>query len=943
MIVLYRFVKKHRLIRGNHVRYLTGIPTVTKLRLSLNPIQVSNTLVPDPSLDAITKDQSKLLKLPPSLRNVRIMMDKYKDNVVLTQMGSFYELYFEQALNYAPKLNISLTSRNYTFGKVPFAGFPVNQLNRHLKVLVNQYGYSVTIADQFRNEGVAENDMNRFQRRVTRTVTPGTFIDDAFENFKENSFLLNIEFPDHCMEKLPDTSTKIGLSWADISTGEIFVQQVLLKDLISTVTRIKPKEILLSENLLNHNIESGKWYPEFVEFKKYFIKYQAPCNFKGPISSFFGLFASIDDKIILNTLKFQIETFTQKEVAALRNILSYVNEHLPNVAINFQIPERQTTNSMMQIDSRTSAALELHSTVMNSSKKGSLLSSIRRTVTPIGTRLLTQWLSAPTQDLQEIRKRQRIVNHFKSYPDHSEKMISYLKCIHDLSRIIQKFSFGRGTLNELLQIAISLTNTKKIEVYLKELSTECDPVLRPTFNNLAKALIFDETLVNLVIQSINEDEVLQLENKTFNEIDVEDVSKIVSPTETKNYSTIKNNLIKVDNYPKLRKWHETLNRLYQKEEDLKSVYESLFVEDLGARKVTLKQRQNNDYALHITASVEIIKKIIQIVKEGIYKNGYQFFTLQKSHQTIWLSHQSWIDLSLEREFAFLQIKKEEKYIMDSFMTKFIEKSNEVRVINNTIGYLDTLISFSVLANEKHLVCPKVDNSRVLEVVGGRHLMVEDSLSAKSLDAFTSNDCYIQSGELNIITGPNMGGKSTYLRQNAIIVVLSQIGCFVPCIKARIGLVDKIFSRIGSADDLYNEMSTFMVEMIETSFILRGATDRSLAIMDEIGRGTSGKEGVGIAYATSRYLLEKNKCRTLFATHFGKEIQSIITEKNDQMLNKNIKFLQSSIIEAKNEKFMYDYKLKSGICSKSDALKVAKLAGFPQEALNEAQTICNNIQ
>lgn len=244
----------------------------------------------------------------------------------------------------------------------------------------------------------------------------------------------------------------------------------------------------------------------------------------------------------------------------------------------------------------------------------------------------------------------------------------------------------------------------------------------------------------------------------------------------------------------------------------------------------------------------------------------------------------------------------------------------------------------MLANERNLVCPKVDESNKLEVVNGRHLMVEEGLSARSLETFTANNCELAKDNLWVITGPNMGGKSTFLRQNAIIVILAQIGCFVPCSKARVGIVDKLFSRVGSADDLYNEMSTFMVEMIETSFILQGATERSLAILDEIGRGTSGKEGISIAYATLKYLLENNQCRTLFATHFGQELKQIIDNKCSKGMSEKVKFYQSGITDLGGNNFCYNHKLKPGICTKSDAIRVAELAGFPMEALKEAREI-----
>ena len=216
---------------------------------------------------------------------------------------------------------------------------------------------------------------------------------------------------------------------------------------MSAITRIQPKEIVLKDELIPHKIESGDWYPELVELKKYFIKYQNPSSQYKPLSLFIPLFASRNKELSDSTrsqLRYIFENFEQKELAALRNLLVYVNNHFPNYSINFQLPNRQAMSSMMQIDSRTSRALELHSTALNNNRKGSLLSIINRTITPVGSRLLTQWLSGPSKYIKEIKKRQNIVNIFLSNEVLCESIIQYFKEISDISRILQKFSFGKG-------------------------------------------------------------------------------------------------------------------------------------------------------------------------------------------------------------------------------------------------------------------------------------------------------------------------------------------------------------------------------------------------------------------------------------------------------------------------------------------------------------------
>ncbi|QLG70322.1 hypothetical protein HG535_0A02600 [Zygotorulaspora mrakii] len=939
-------------VRRNHnLKKSSQVPALTKLRIIFDTTSKDNEADMPTNSAPLDTTQDKILTasggsgthgaakdlLPPTLLYVRDLMDRYENHVVLTQMGSFYELYFEQATTYAPKLNISLTNRTYSCGKVPFAGFPVHQLSRHLKVLVNHYGYSVTIADQFKKNNDADNESFRFFRRVTRIVTPGTFIDEAFENLQENTFLLNLEFPENSMEKPAESNLKIGLCWCDVSTGEIFVQQVILRDLISAVTRIQPREILLDQSLSRYNLEAGSWYSELVELRKYFIKYQKAPSQHRTISSFFGLFAAAgSSEGGIRQLKIQLQHFTQKEITALRRILVYVCDHLPDCTMNFQLPQRRITSSIMQIDSRTSRALELHATVRDNRVRGTLFSTIRRTVTPLGTRLLAQWLSGPSLDLHEIKNRQKLVEFFKNNSDTRESLRSMLKSIHDLPRILQKFSFGRGEASELMQIAGSLKTASIIKKLLKNEAQKSERKTEVLLHSFVTGLEFDGTLILDVLKYLNEDELIKSQKRTDEKMEElpnnspdsrsVDIFKLVSWSVHPSYSE------------SLQDLHEKYQQVWLEKEKLRLTYQNFFVEKEGAKSLTLKQRQNGEYALYLQGSSNNLKKISEFIRNGFNFEGYPFQILQQATQTRWLSHKLWSNNGYELELALLRIKKEEMHIIDRFKGQFLEKSAEIRKISEILGYIDVLASFGALALEKSLVCPRMDKTNKLEIIGGRHLMVEEGISNRSLEKFIKNDCALEGGKSWIITGPNMGGKSTFLRQNAIIVILAQMGSFIPCLKAQIGLVDKIFTRVGSADDLYNEMSTFMVEMIETSFILRGATDRSLAILDEIGRGTSGKEGVGIAYATLRHLIESNRCRSLFATHYGQELNEIISSKLGEDIKNKIEFFKSTTIETSDSDFCYDYKLKSGICSVSEAIKVAKAAGFPKEALETARAL-----
>ncbi|CCH60347.1 hypothetical protein TBLA_0C05490 [Henningerozyma blattae CBS 6284] len=892
------------------------VPTNGNIKLIRNELQYQN-------------DTVAPVRLPESLQYVRTLMDHYKDHVVLTQVGSFYELYFEHATKYAPDLNITLTSKQYKFGRIAFAGFPVNQLGRYLKILVNQHGYSVTIAEQYKDEGISDNETNKIRRKVARIVTPGTFIDEAFEHFNENTYLLNIELPENCTTKLSDPNMKVGLCWCDITTGELYTQEVILEELTTVISRIKPKEILLDDSFEVASLESGKWFSPLVELKKYFLKYQKTPSQHFKISDFYKLFT---DKKNEKQLDIYFETFSQKEIASLKNILIYVQEHLPDISINFQLPEKQLLNSMMQIDSRTMNSLEVHSTMRTNSRKGSLLSTVKRVVTPAGSRLLTMWLSGPSLDLKEIKKRQKIVTYFLGNNHIQNMIISQLKDIQDLFRIIQKFSFGQGGAEELIQVAQSLKSSNQIAMLLKD--CDCNQMTRKLLDEIIENLIFDNLLIEEILKGI----LPTVDIPTFVDENINTASENTDNNNKINYN--KSNFLLDPNYsPILEKLYKEYEILQKGKDNLLSKYEDILLKEYNAKSVELKQKQTNEYALYVRCSPTNSKRINEFIKsdQGII-DGEPFKILQNLSQNKWLSHKSWTDLALKIELSAWKIRNEENAIIDRYKKQFVSMSKTIRQIAYNLSYLDVLVSFSVLAKEKGLVKPKLDKSNKLEIIGGRHLMVEDGLSSKTLTNFVSNDCNLEKQNLWVITGPNMGGKSTFLRQNAIIVILAQIGCFVPCTSAHIGITDKIFSRVGTADDLYNEMSTFMVEMIETSFILKGATPNSLAILDEIGRGTSGKEGVSIAYATIKYLITHNKCRTLFATHFGEELKELLTKETSKDVKDNVKFFKSSILENKNGTFVYNHRLKEGICKSSDALKVAQAAGFPEQAIQEAKEL-----
>ncbi|KAH3901389.1 mismatch repair ATPase MSH1 SCDLUD_002881 [Saccharomycodes ludwigii] len=893
------------------------------------------------SITLIKKDK----QFSSMLEQIREIYDKYPDYVVLTQVGGFYELYFEQAEKYCGDLYLALSKKKHKLDYIAFGGFPLNQLNKYVNILVKDLGYSVVIVNQVTNIN-EETSSKLISRKVFRVITPGTFIDDALEDPNENNFLLSIEFPENCFIKLADLDMKIGISWCDISTGELYSQVVFLKDLVSAISRINPKEIVLQENIAEFGLEKGQWYLELVELDRYFITYFKLPSKHRTLATFQSLFAPEDTKEFLTSLNF----LEQREIISLRTLLIYLEDRLPESSINLSVPTKENVSEILQIDSRTRESLELYNTLRTNNKTGSLISSLKRTVTPSGTRLLSQWLYAPSANVAIINERLELVKLFvEFYGKYTKHFIDFhLKNISDISKIIQKFSLGFGNGTELLRVAYSLRETTKIREYIESNflpEIKKDELLIKSVSNLCTNLTYNKRLVARILNVM--DECVLLENEmgckgdglSFNE------TKTIDEQQIPEFISEFNWILKPHASTTLKKLHVKFTDLLEEYRRLYKQLDDIFLSTKIGSNLKFKFTQTNDFFFEVTIPSRNWKEI----KGESLIQGFEPMNVGRSRKTF--KYEAWTNLGEELIKLATKIREEESRIIDNFKQKFVNESNNLRTLSSTLDKIDVLTSFATLSVEKNLKCPQVDDSKDLEIINGRHLVVEDGLQSKRAKRFISNDCVLSSDDGSgkphvwIITGPNMGGKSTFLRQNAIIVIMAQMGCFVPCDYARIGIVDKIFSRIGSADDLYNDMSTFMVEMFETKFILQGATNRSLAILDEVGRGTSWTEGAAISYGVLDHLIQKNRCKALFATHFGPEIQKL-TERLP-LDYKKIAYYKNDIIFNKDMTYYlgesYDYKLKPGVCSNSDALKVASDAGFPKSALDSIKQALNVVE
>ncbi|TIB76850.1 hypothetical protein E3Q22_03328 [Wallemia mellicola] len=822
------------------------------------------------------------------LRNVVTTINNHPDALVLTKVGGFYEAYYDHALELSKLLSFSLGDKSYNKTRFPMSGFPAYQLQKHLRTLVVDHSLFVAINDQFFN-----HTTGTFDRRVTRVVTPGTLLDESSLNPNTHNFILSVIYQ--------EPTQQVALSWSDISTGDSYAETCKPADLKSYLARLSPSEIVLDIQLTP---SQSSTLQRLMGSHDATVTYAPMQESKAKRS----------------------KEYTPLENAAISLLQSRIKTSLikntPEIS-----PMRDLAANKLILDAQTIKGLELKSTIRDNRAAGSLLKAVRRTCTQHGHRMLERWLCEPSSEISKIRSRHDCVDLFKSRFQLRRDLRGFLKDIEDGPRLLQRIVLASSFKPSLL-LSVKRVIEKSQEVVnriqyehkyegLHAKSTEWSSLLELT--KTLKPLI---KFANKVDQVIIED---ALRAKDTDELENEGEAE---PEETKrsNSSDIYNDDFKrsiTPRYsPRIAQLNKKLDKLYKSRDELaKMVRNDFKVTD--SSQVLL--RSNQKLGHYITARKNGNKDI---------PSAYQVVASQKS--TASYSHPQWTSIKSAIIDTSEELEKAEREALTSLKDELSAQSEAFKHNNNLISQLDVLLSFAELAEEKRWTRPHMTTDRTLDIKTGRHPSVEIALQ-DSLNSFTPNDTYMDDkAYINAIFGPNMGGKSTYLRQNAIIVVLAQAGSFVPADKAVVGVVDRVFSRIGASDDLSGGRSTFMVEMTEAAEILSTSTPRSLVIMDEIGRGTTSVDGLSLAYAMLIHLATENKSRTLFATHFH--------ELDDMLDGQNlpVRFL-STDLDAGPDGFAFTYTMREGVCKDSHGLIVAKLAGVPDSCIAHAEEASQKIK
>ncbi len=798
----------------------------------------------------------------------------YPDCLLFYRMGDFYELFFEDAVKAAKALDIALTKRGQHSGQdIPMCGVPAHAMDGYLAKLIRN-GFKVAVCEQMEDPAEAKKRGGAkavVRREVIRVVTPGTITEDALLDARRHNYLA----------ALADAGGEIGLAWLDMSTGDFHTQQILAADLGAALARLDPGEILLADRLLR----DPQLFELFNDWKAALSPLPNPRfdseNGRRRLEKLYGVQALEG-----------FGGFSRAELAAAGALVDYVETTQQGKLPRLSPPKRLARGAVLEIDAATRRNLELMRS-LGGERQGSLLSAIDRTRSGAGARLLAAWLSAPLTEPTGIAARQDMVAYFVAQEDLRSTLRERLRRVPDMERALSRLSLGRGGPRDLAAVRDALIEAAALRQQLES---------PPKLGALPAALA--ETVRNLGHQAELVD---RLTRALAEEL----------PLIARDGGFIA---------PRYEPELDELRMLRDASRRLIVELESRYRGETGIS--ALKIRHNNVLGYYIettaTHADKLLKDAARFIHRQTMASAMRFTTVELG------------DLEQRIATAADKALAIELALFADLVGEVTARAEAIALAAGALATLDVAAALAELAVEGRYCRPLVDGSTAFDIKGGRHPVVEQALQRNSSGSFVANDCDLsESQRLWLVTGPNMAGKSTFLRQNALIVLLAQMGSFVPAASAHIGAVDRLFSRVGAADDLARGRSTFMVEMVETAAILNQATDRSLVILDEIGRGTATFDGLSIAWAALEHLHEINRCRALFATHYH-ELTSLAAK---------LPALAPHAMRVKEwqHEIVFLHEIAPGAADRSYGIHVAKLAGLPPAVVARAEAVLETLE
>lgn len=791
------------------------------------------------------------------------------------RLGDFYETFFEDAEIMSRELELTLTGRDAgaKLGRVPLAGIPYKAAEGYLEKLV-QKNYKVAICEQLEDPKFAKGLV---KRGIVRIVTAGTLTESNLLKQNSNNYI--------CAIYKDEKTDLFGFSYTDISTGEFKTTQAPLNLIMAELARLNPSEIVAPS--LKQDIKPFQIVPDEVINLPDEITKRYNCS-KIPVSVFEPNFAETNLKTVFKTQSLESFGYSKYKLGfrAAGALLAYVWETLKGNIPKFDRIEPYELSEYMILDAATRKNLELVETLREKNKYGSLLWAIDRTKTNMGARLLKSWICQPLKNLSEIMARQNSVSELVQKEDVRFALGEYLEKIYDIQRLSTRMSNGSASPKDFVDIKLSLN-------------------LLPKLFDITEKLEFDMFSSVREYREQMEDYATMIENTIVDE----------PPIQLKEGGIIKEGVSgELDYFRDLLTGGEEWLKTFEEEEK----------ERTGIKNLKIGYNRVFGYFIEVTNSY--LNMVPQsYVRKQTLTGAERFITDElKKHEDDVMSAKF---KSTELEYKMFSDFRE-------YSKEFVSK---IREIADCIARADVLNSLAQIAVENNYCKPEIDESDDFIIKNGRHAVLEKILP---LGEYVPNDLELKSNSVDttqfmILTGPNMAGKSTYMRQNALIVILAQIGSWIPADYAKIGLVDKVFTRVGASDDLTLGQSTFMVEMIETSYILNSATDRSFILLDEIGRGTSTYDGVAIAWSVAEYIATKIKARCIFATHYHE--LNVMTKTYPQIKNYRI------TIAEQNGEIEFLRKIVQGGASKSYGIQVAKMAGLPSSVIKRSEDLMLKMQ
>jgi len=819
----------------------------------------------------------------PMMRQYQEIKAANPDSLLFYRMGDFYELFFQDAEIASRALGIVLTKRGKHNGAdIPMCGVPVVRADEYLHKLIAA-GFRVSVCEQTEDPAEAKKRGAKsvVQRDVTRLITAGTLTEDTLLDARRNNYLAAIV---RARASSPDAAALFALAFLDISTGEFRVMECDRLALGAEIARIEPGEIIVSDALYGDG-ELAPWLRTLPVVTPLTRDVFDGATAERRLAAYFA---------VATTESFGI--FSRLELTAAAACITYVERTQLGARPPLSPPTREALGSSLMIDAATRANLELMRT-LSGERRGSLIEAIDRTVTVAGARLLGQRLAAPLTDPDAIAKRLDAVALFCADSAVRTDARAQLAAAPDLARSLARLVLDRGGPRDLAAIRDGLSAAAQLARRLGAFGN-----LPVEIAAAAQALAApDGAIVASLAAALADDLPYMKRDGGFVRAGCD-----AALDETR--------------------------ALRDESRRVVAALQARYADETGVR--ALKVRHNNVLGYFIEVTAQHGEKLLAVPLNATFIHRQTLAGQVRFTTTELAALEAKIASAAERALSM------ELEIFDRLAAQVTAAAEPIKRAAQALAALDVAAALGHLAIERDYVRPEVDRSLDFAIQGGRHPVVEQALQ-KDGGPFVANDCDLSppagadAGQIYVVTGPNMAGKSTFLRQNALIAVMAQMGSFVPAKHARIGVVDRLFSRVGAADDLARGRSTFMVEMVETAAILNQAGERALVILDEIGRGTATFDGLSIAWAAIEHLHETNKCRALFATHFHE--LTALAGKLARLHNATVR------VKEWHGDVVFLHEVVAGAADRSYGIQVAKLAGLPNAVIERAKLVLAQLE